>query len=57
MDRETIGEWYGKITSEAFQDALTPGSVLVIDAMEDGSRGASALPIFSPGKNTAWSVW
>jgi regulator of RNase E activity RraA len=36
MDDRTIGQWYDTITSEAFMDVLTPGSVLVIDAMEDG---------------------
>src|SRR6476660_105908 len=36
MDSETIGRWYGTITSEAFMKVLTPGSILVIDAMEDG---------------------
>jgi 4-hydroxy-4-methyl-2-oxoglutarate aldolase len=36
MDDKTIGRWYGTLTSEAFMDVLSPGSVLVIDAMEDG---------------------
>ena len=36
MDRQTINRWYGTITSEAFMRVLTPGSVLVIDAMDDG---------------------
>ena len=36
MDQRSIGRWYKEITSEAFQDVLFPGSVLVIDAMEDG---------------------
>ena len=36
MDDKTIGQWYSTLTSEAFMDVLTPGSVLVIDAMEDG---------------------
>ena len=36
MDDKTIGQWYSTRTSEAFMDVLTPGSVLVIDAMEDG---------------------
>lgn len=36
MDDETIGRWYSTVTSEAFMDALAPGSILVIDAMEDG---------------------
>lgn len=36
MDDKTIGRWYSTLTSEAFMDVLTPGSILVIDAMEDG---------------------
>jgi 4-hydroxy-4-methyl-2-oxoglutarate aldolase len=36
MDDRTIGRWYSTITSEAFMKVLTPGSMLVIDAMEDG---------------------
>jgi regulator of RNase E activity RraA len=36
MDNKTIGQWYSTLTSEAFQEVLTPGSMLVIDAMEDG---------------------
>jgi 4-hydroxy-4-methyl-2-oxoglutarate aldolase len=36
MDDKTIGRWYSTVTSEAFMDVLTPGSILVIDAMEDG---------------------
>jgi regulator of RNase E activity RraA len=36
MDDKTIGRWYSTLTSEAFMDILTPGSILVIDAMEDG---------------------
>ena len=36
MDDKTIGRWYSTVTSEAFMDVLTPGSMLVIDAMEDG---------------------
>lgn len=36
MDDKTIGQWYSTLTSEAFMDVLTPGSILVIDAMEDG---------------------
>lgn len=36
MDDKTIGRWYGTLTSEAFMDVLAPGSMLVIDAMEDG---------------------
>ena len=36
MDQATIGRWYNTLTTEAFQDVLQPGSMLVIDAMEDG---------------------
>ena len=36
MDDKTIGRWYSTLTSEAFMDVLTPGSILMIDAMEDG---------------------
>jgi len=36
MDDKAIGRWYSTVTSEAFMDVLTPGSILVIDAMEDG---------------------
>ena len=36
MDDRMIGRWYSTLTSEAFVDVLTPGSILVIDAMEDG---------------------
>ena len=36
MDQKTIDQWYSTLTSEAFQDVLFPGSILVIDAMEDG---------------------
>jgi regulator of RNase E activity RraA len=36
MDPASISRWYRDITSEAFQDVLFPGSVLVIDAAEDG---------------------
>src|SRR5918995_5089652 len=36
MDDPTIGRWYSTLTSEAFMDVLAPGSVLVIDAIEDG---------------------
>jgi regulator of RNase E activity RraA len=36
MDQKTIGEWYNTRTSEAFMKALTPGSMLVIDATDDG---------------------
>jgi 4-hydroxy-4-methyl-2-oxoglutarate aldolase len=33
---KTINQWYGSITSGAFQQMLFPGSILVIDAMGDG---------------------
>lgn len=36
LDRQTIGRLYSTVTSEAFQEMLFPGSMLVIDAMEDG---------------------
>jgi regulator of RNase E activity RraA len=36
IDQKTINQWYGNITSEAFQQMLFPGSILVIDAAEDG---------------------
>ncbi|MPY90033.1 MAG: RraA family protein [Luteitalea sp.] len=36
MDQELISRWYSTLTSEAFMDVLVPGSMLVIDAMEDG---------------------
>ncbi|MCS6951778.1 MAG: hypothetical protein RMK57_01745 [Bryobacterales bacterium] len=36
MDPATISRWYRDITSEAFQDVLFPGAVLVIDATDDG---------------------
>jgi 4-hydroxy-4-methyl-2-oxoglutarate aldolase len=36
MDQQTIGRWYQELTTEAFMQMLTPGSMLVIDAMEDG---------------------
>lgn len=36
IDQKTINQWYGSITSEAFQQMLFPGSILVIDATEDG---------------------
>lgn len=46
MDRKLIGQYYGTVTSEAFMKALTPGSVLVLDAMEDGeSRSAGSTNI------------
>ncbi len=36
MDPATIGRWYRDLTSEAFQEVLFPGAVLVIDATDDG---------------------
>jgi len=48
MDGRTIGTWYDTITSEAFMKALTPGSMLVIDANEDGeSRSIGSSNIMS----------
>jgi regulator of RNase E activity RraA len=48
MDDKTIGRWYSTLTSEAFMDVLAPGSVLVIDAMEDGeSRSIGSTNIQS----------
>lgn len=36
MDQQKIGQWYRDVTPETFQDVLFPGSVLVIDATDDG---------------------
>jgi 4-hydroxy-4-methyl-2-oxoglutarate aldolase len=48
MDEATIGRWYSTLTSEAFMDVLAPGSILVIDAMEDGeSRSIGSSNILS----------
>jgi len=48
MDQKTIGRWYSTITSEAFMKVLTPGSILVIDAMDDGeSRSIGSSNILS----------
>lgn len=48
MDDRVIGQWYSTLTSEAFMDVLTPGSMLVIDAMEDGeSRSIGSTNILS----------
>jgi regulator of RNase E activity RraA len=48
MDDKTIGHWYSTITSEAFMKVLAPGSILVIDAMEDGeSRSIGSSNIMS----------
>ena len=48
MDDQAIGRWYSTLTSEAFMDALKPGSILVIDATEDGeSRSIGSTNIRS----------
>jgi 4-hydroxy-4-methyl-2-oxoglutarate aldolase len=48
MDQKTISRWYSTITSEAFMKVLTPGSILVIDAMGDGeSRSIGSSNILS----------
>jgi regulator of RNase E activity RraA len=48
MDNKTIGQWYSTITSEAFMKVMQPGSVLVIDAMDDGeSRSIGSSNILS----------
>jgi regulator of RNase E activity RraA len=48
MDDRTIGRWYSTLTSEAFMDMLGPGSILVIDAMEDGeSRSIGSTNILA----------
>jgi len=48
MEQKTINQWYSTITSEAFMKVLTPGSILVIDAMEDGeSRSIGSSNIMS----------
>jgi 4-hydroxy-4-methyl-2-oxoglutarate aldolase len=48
MDQKTISHWYSTITSEAFMKVLAPGSILVIDAMEDGeSRSIGSSNILS----------
>ncbi|HEU4723475.1 MAG TPA: hypothetical protein VFS59_19125 [Gemmatimonadaceae bacterium] len=48
MDEATIGRWYNTITSEAFMKVLTPGTMLVIDAMDDGeSRSIGSTNILS----------
>jgi regulator of RNase E activity RraA len=36
MDQKTIDRWYKELTPETFQQMLFPGSILVIDAAEDG---------------------
>ena len=46
MDDKLIGRYYNTVTSEAFMKALAPGSVLVIDATDDGeSRSAGSTNI------------
>jgi 4-hydroxy-4-methyl-2-oxoglutarate aldolase len=48
MDDKRISEWYDTITSEAFMKVLTPGSMLVIDATDDGeSRSIGSSNIMS----------
>ena len=48
MDEATIGRWYNTITTEAFMKAITPGTMLVIDAAEDGeSRSIGSTNILS----------
>ncbi len=48
LDSATISRWYGTITTEAFQQVLSPGSVLVIDATDDGeSRSIGSTNIRS----------
>ena len=36
MDDGIIGRWYSTLTSEAFMEVMAPGTMLMIDAMEDG---------------------
>lgn len=48
MEPAEIGRWYRDITGEQFMDALFPGSVLVIDAADDGeSRSIGSSNILS----------
>ncbi len=48
LDDKTIGRWYSTLTSEAFMDVLAPGSILVIDATDDGeSRSIGSTNILS----------
>jgi regulator of RNase E activity RraA len=37
--KKWFGEWYGTISREAFMELLRPGTVLVIDASDDGDTG------------------
>jgi regulator of RNase E activity RraA len=48
LEQKTISQWYRDYTSEAFMKMLHPGSVLVIDAIEDGeSRSIGSSNILS----------
>jgi 4-hydroxy-4-methyl-2-oxoglutarate aldolase len=48
MEQKVISQWYSTVTSEAFMKVLSPGSMLVIDAMEDGeSRSIGSSNILS----------
>ena len=48
LEQKTISQWYRDYTSEAFMKMLYPGSILVIDAMEDGeSRSIGSSNILS----------
>jgi regulator of RNase E activity RraA len=48
MDEATIGRWYSTLTSEAFMDVIAPGTMLVIDATDDGeSRSIGSTNILS----------
>lgn len=56
MEQRVIDQWYSTVTTEAFMKMLTPGSMLVIDATEDGeSRSIGSTNIWA-GKSSAWSV-
>ena len=48
MEQKVIDKWYSTVTTEAFAKMLTPGSMLVIDAMEDGeSRSIGSTNILN----------
>ncbi len=48
MDQKVINQWYSTVTTEAFMKMLTPGSMLVIDATDDGeSRSIGSTNILS----------
>jgi 4-hydroxy-4-methyl-2-oxoglutarate aldolase len=48
MDEQRVDRWYRDITPETFQEVLFPGSVLVIDATDDGeSRSIGSNNIMS----------